>query len=116
MSRPDAPPLLPPLSRAAPGEPVFPEAWQARAFALAVELNRRGRLAWPEFTAVLGAEIARDGDDYWRAWLRALQGWLDSPAHCENMMDARFSEVGVACVGRRGSAWGTYWTMVLGRR
>ncbi len=72
MSGPD----LPPLPRAAPGEPVFAEAWQARAFALAAELNARGRLAWPEFTAVLGAELARDGGDYWRAWLRALEGWL----------------------------------------
>ncbi len=65
-----------PLPRAAPGEPVFAEAWQARAFALAAELNARGRLAWPDFTAALGAELARDGGDYWRAWLRALEGWL----------------------------------------
>ena len=76
LSRPDAPPL----PRAAPGEPVFAEAWQARAFALAVELNRRGRLPWPAFTAALGAEIARDDGDYWRAWLRALEGWLAAEA------------------------------------
>jgi uncharacterized protein YkwD len=31
-------------------------------------------------------------------------------------MNPKFVEVGVACVGRRGSQWGTYWTMVLGRR
>ena len=59
-----------------PGAPVFAEAWQARAFALAAELNARGRLAWPDFAAALGAELARDGDDYWRAWLGALEGWL----------------------------------------
>ncbi len=46
----------------------------------------------------------------------AVRGWLDSPAHCENLMNPKFVEVGVACVGRRGSQWGTYWTMVLGRR
>ena len=46
----------------------------------------------------------------------AMRGWLDSPAHCENIMNPKFVEVGVACVGRRGSQWGTYWTMVLGRR
>jgi uncharacterized protein YkwD len=46
----------------------------------------------------------------------ALQGWLDSPAHCENLMNPRFMDVAVACVGRPGSQWGTYWTMVLGRR
>jgi uncharacterized protein YkwD len=46
----------------------------------------------------------------------ALQGWMDSPAHCENLMNPQFSEVAVACVGRSGSQWGTYWTMMLGRR
>ena len=46
----------------------------------------------------------------------AVRGWIDSPSHCENMMDARFQEVGVACVGSARSQWGTYWTMVLARR
>jgi uncharacterized protein YkwD len=46
----------------------------------------------------------------------AVQGWLDSPAHCENLMNPQFNEVAVACVGQAGSEWGTYWTMVLGRR
>lgn len=46
----------------------------------------------------------------------AVQGWIDSPDHCANMMDPRFRDVAVACVGDRRSQWGTYWTMVLGRR
>ena len=46
----------------------------------------------------------------------AMQGWLDSPAHCENLMNPQFSDVAVACVGQPGSEWGTYWTMMLGRR
>jgi len=46
----------------------------------------------------------------------AIQGWIDSPGHCVNLMDARFVDVAVACVGDRRSQWGTYWTMVLGRR
>ena len=46
----------------------------------------------------------------------AVQGWIDSPEHCENLMDPRFAEVAVACVGDPRSQWGTYWTMVLGRR
>ncbi|MFO1142884.1 MAG: nitrile hydratase accessory protein [Amaricoccus sp.] len=70
----------PELTRPAPGEPVFAEAWQARAFAIATELNRRGRLPWPAFTAALGVEIARDGADYWRAWLRALEARLAAEA------------------------------------
>ncbi|HEX2547175.1 MAG TPA: CAP domain-containing protein [Ramlibacter sp.] len=45
-----------------------------------------------------------------------VQGWLDSPEHCENLMDAKFVDVAVACVGQHGTQYGTYWTMVLGRR
>jgi uncharacterized protein YkwD len=44
-----------------------------------------------------------------------VSGWMDSPGHCRNIMNAEFSEVGVACAQRRGTTWGTYWTMVLGR-
>ena len=45
-----------------------------------------------------------------------VQGWIESPGHCVNMMDPRFAEVAVACVGHNGSDWGTYWTMILGRK
>lgn len=69
-------PELPGLPRDAAGEPVFPGAWQARAFALALALNQRGVFGWPEFAAALGAELARDGGDYWAAWLRALEARL----------------------------------------
>lgn len=46
----------------------------------------------------------------------AVQGWLGSPAHCENLMDPHFTDVAVACVAQPGTQWGTYWTMVLGQR
>ena len=46
----------------------------------------------------------------------AVQGWIESPDHCANLMNASYSEVAVACVGHPRSEWGTYWTMVLGRR
>lgn len=45
-----------------------------------------------------------------------VQSWLDSPDHCENLMDAKFGDVAVACVQQPGTQWGTYWTMVLGRK
>lgn len=45
-----------------------------------------------------------------------VQGWLDSPDHCENLMDPKFVDVAVACVAQPGTQWGTYWTMVLGRK
>jgi uncharacterized protein YkwD len=45
----------------------------------------------------------------------AVQGWLESPKHCENMMDPKFVDVAVACAAQPGTVYGTYWTMVLGR-
>lgn len=58
---------------------AFDAPWQARAFAITVQLNEAGLLAWPEWTQRLGAEIAHAGDApdaYWRAWLAALEGVL----------------------------------------
>lgn len=46
----------------------------------------------------------------------AVQGWIASPDHCQNLMNPKFADVALACVARPGSQWGTYWTMVLGRR
>jgi nitrile hydratase accessory protein len=75
-----SPPELPGQPRDAAGEPVFAEPWQAKAFALTVHLHARGRFAWSDWTAALGAELAADpapGEDaYWRAWLRALERLL----------------------------------------
>ena len=45
-----------------------------------------------------------------------MDGWIASPGHCANLMNASFAEVGVACVsGAAGDAYPTYWTMDLGR-
>jgi uncharacterized protein YkwD len=46
----------------------------------------------------------------------AMQNWLASAEHCENLMDPAFADVAVACVQKEGTEYGTYWTMVLGRR
>jgi len=63
--------------------PVFPTPWAARAFALAVALNEAGLFAWSEWAEALGAELAgqpdaegSDPEDYWRAWLAALESML----------------------------------------
>jgi uncharacterized protein YkwD len=46
-----------------------------------------------------------------------VRGWLDSPGHCENIMDPRFAEMGVAYAPGRapgqGSGHGLYWVQVL---
>lgn len=39
-----------------------------------------------------------------------MQGWLASPAHCENIMDPRFSDVGIAFAVNLGSPELVYWT------
>ena len=45
-----------------------------------------------------------------------MDGWIASPGHCANLMNAGFTEVGVVCVpGRAGTTYSTYWTMDLGR-
>jgi uncharacterized protein YkwD len=42
-----------------------------------------------------------------------VRGWLDSPGHCENIMDVRFSEVGLAYAAGSGSKSGLYWVQVF---
>jgi uncharacterized protein YkwD len=45
-----------------------------------------------------------------------IQGWIDSPLHCENLMNARFVDLGVALVqGTSSNTYRTYWAMALGR-
>ncbi len=42
-----------------------------------------------------------------------VQGWLDSPGHCENIMDPRFAEMGIAYAAGRASKHGLYWVQLL---
>lgn len=42
-----------------------------------------------------------------------VKGWLDSPGHCENIMDPRFAEMGIAYATGRASKRGLYWVQLL---
>ena len=42
-----------------------------------------------------------------------VQGWLNSPGHCENIMDSRFAEMGIAYAAGHASRHGLYWVQVL---
>ncbi len=42
-----------------------------------------------------------------------VQGWLDSPGHCENIMDPRFAEMGIGYAAGHASRHGLYWVQVL---
>jgi uncharacterized protein YkwD len=44
-----------------------------------------------------------------------MQGWIGSPGHCANMMNASFTEFGSARYSNAASEWGVYWTQVFGR-
>jgi uncharacterized protein YkwD len=44
-----------------------------------------------------------------------INGWMNSPGHCANIMNPNFREIAVACVkGAANNTYSTYWTMVLG--
>jgi nitrile hydratase accessory protein len=57
-ANPNDPHERPALPREDDG-PVFAEPWQARAFALAVELRDAGLFDWSQWSALLGEEILR---------------------------------------------------------
>ena len=69
-----------PVPRDAEG-PIFAEPWQAKAFAVAVDLHARGAFTWSEWANALSrtireAQAAGDpdlGDTYWDHWLAAVE-------------------------------------------
>jgi uncharacterized protein YkwD len=42
-----------------------------------------------------------------------VRGWLESPGHCANIMDSRFSEMGLAWVTVKGPQPRTYWVQTF---
>ena len=69
-------------------EHVFSAPWEARAFAIALQLSRSGHFTWDEFRDRLIAEVrlsdrirARDGTsnhgEYYDHFLHALENLLD---------------------------------------
>jgi uncharacterized protein YkwD len=47
---------------------------------------------------------------------RVVQDWLRSPEHCANIMEPRFTEMGVAFAVNPASEGGIYWAQSFGRR
>ena len=43
-----------------------------------------------------------------------VQGWIDSPPHCANLMSDKFIEMGVAYAVNPNSQMGIYWAQVFG--
>lgn len=44
-----------------------------------------------------------------------VTGWINSPGHCQNLMNPTFRDIAVACVRNDAAIYRLYWTMVLGR-
>jgi uncharacterized protein YkwD len=44
----------------------------------------------------------------------AVAGWVQSPHHCENLMTARFTEMGLAFAVNPATDGGVYWTQTFG--
>jgi uncharacterized protein YkwD len=42
-----------------------------------------------------------------------VEGWLESPGHCSNIMNETFTEMGMARADDPGSMYSPYWTQVL---
>ena len=72
-------------------------------------LAQRVRAAGASFSAV-GENIAAGQPSV----ASVMAGWIDSPGHCQNLMNPRFRDIGVACVRSDGAAHRRYWTMDLG--
>lgn len=61
--------------------PVFREPWEAQTFAMTLALYRAGVFQWPEWAAMLSAEIERaqtagdpdTGQTYYRHWQATLE-------------------------------------------
>lgn len=65
-------------------EPAFDAPWHAQVFAVTVHLNETGHFTWSDWAARFGEVLRRHGldrsldggDDYFLAWLEALEGLL----------------------------------------
>ncbi|HEV2284588.1 MAG TPA: CAP domain-containing protein [Steroidobacteraceae bacterium] len=42
-----------------------------------------------------------------------VRGWLESPGHCENIMDPRFAQMGVGLASGRAARKGLFWVQLL---
>lgn len=61
--------------------------------------------------SVVGENIAAGFDDI----ESVMTGWLDSPGHCRNIMDSRFTGASVFRVDTRTADYRNYWTQVFAR-
>jgi uncharacterized protein YkwD len=95
-------------------------------------LNHSTDMASNNFFSHTGSDGSSAGDRAtragyaWSAWgeniaagytsvSTVMQGWIDSPGHCANLMAPTFTELGAAGYTNPDSTYGTYWTQAFGR-
>ncbi len=64
---------------------VFAAPWEAKAFALIIQLHQEGRFAWQEWVDALSGEIAADASSlphtpYYELWLAAAEKLVSAKA------------------------------------
>jgi nitrile hydratase accessory protein len=88
-----------PLHPSLPDQPTFAAPWQARAFAMTLNLHEQGVFTWNEWAAALSEELAehqnpaRCGDDYYHCWVEALEALVtrkgvSTPAQLHRLTEA----------------------------
>ena len=71
-------------------EPVFPEPWQARAFALTVQLHQKGCFSWTDWATALSKALEADPQrDYFLSWLAALECLMADQGITSDALSAR---------------------------
>jgi nitrile hydratase accessory protein len=69
-------------------EITFQNPWEAKAFALVVQLHQEKHYKWNEWAEQLSAEIKKAGgkqagEDYYRLWLKAAESLVVEKGLCE---------------------------------
>jgi uncharacterized protein YkwD len=79
-------------------------------------------------TGLDGSQVGQRASRVGYVWLRvgenlaagqttpaeAVQGWLDSPSHCANLMQAAYTEMGLAYAVNLQGREGIHWVQMLG--
>ena len=105
--------------------PVRSDAALAQAaLAHARDLSSRGRLAHQGSDGSMPADRVTRAGYRWKAVAEniasgqptaeeVVETWLESPGHCENLMNPRYSETGIAHAVNRDVEQGIYWVQVF---
>lgn len=45
-----------------------------------------------------------------------VEAWLESPSHCENLMEPDYRDAALSCAERVGTEYENYWALVMARK